>query len=102
MRALPRGLGIRGYDASAGVGKCKKVRAADIPEFDRAVLDGEIISAGHQRFESGQFGEEGIFALECCEALVLQILEGDYGVLEVARKIVSDLSAPALSNDQGA
>src|SRR3569833_957343 len=100
--ALFWSLGIGCNDAAAGVGESEKVGAADVPKFDCTVLNGQVVSAGHQGFEGGELGEEGVLAIESSEARVLKILVGDYGVFEIAREIVCNLSAPSVANDERA
>src|SRR6185503_5412364 len=101
-RILLGSFGVGNDDASIGIREGKEVGTADLPEWDSAILYGEIISACHQSFQSGQFGEKGVLTLESSETLVLKILKSDDGVFEIAGEVVGNLGAPAISDNESA
>jgi hypothetical protein len=62
---------VNGDDAAARIGEREQVGAADLPEFEGAVLDGAVVAAGQERLEGGQFGKQGVLAVQGAEPLGL-------------------------------
>ena len=79
MKRWAGGVVLRiGGDYSAGsVREREEVAAAELPELDGAILDGEVVAAGHQSLERGQIGKKRVLAIERTQALGLKTLEGD-------------------------
>jgi hypothetical protein len=96
------GVGIRGDHLAFGVGQRKQIVAADVPFFDRLVLNSPGIVGGHQSLEAGQVGQQRIFVIECVQPLALQILKRADGALQIAREPVRYLIEQLMANEQEA
>jgi hypothetical protein len=72
----------------------------DLPEFDRAILDGPLVVRGHQGFETGQVGKQCILMEQGIPALLLQILECGQGTGEIVRKLLPNVLVYPVSDDE--
>src|SRR5215472_2151041 len=93
MKRSPGGVISRvGRDHSSGaICEREEVASAELPELDGAILDGEVITAGHQGLERGQIGEKRVFTVERAQPFCLKTLEGDDRTAEVLAEICGDL-----------
>ena len=93
-------LGIRCHYPPARIRKSKQIVPAQLPEFCCPILNREVITAGHQGFESRKSSEQRILALQRPHPFGLQILKIDDRMTQILRQVVGHVGTQKITDQQ--